>query len=135
MHRRRDARLWVLLVLCAFVVLWAVSFLAARLSSPVQPSPSPEAAGLSPVTKAIGQWGWRIVGLGILGVLLAALPSFKPRRGSLGFLSRSSTGRRGAVGFSARRQARQRAVEIRSSQRPRQLYYRTVGGVRKTVMR
>lgn len=88
--RLRDTRLWAVFIAIAFLVLWCASVGVTYAVPAQEPLPEPAQAAPVPEIQAIGIWGWVIVGVGSLGVLLTVIFSSRtpkrrrqPARGSI----------------------------------------------------
>ena len=90
----RDTRLWVGLLAAAFLLLWCVSIGVTRAVPAQEPLPEPIQV-TAPQIELIGIIGWGLVGVGTLGVLLAAVANLterpKPRRHVMRTVSKPSS--------------------------------------------
>lgn len=72
--RLRDARLWAVLLAVAFLVLWCVSIGAGYAAPAAEPFSADTAAAASGESlSTIGVWGWALVGVGAVFVLISVI--------------------------------------------------------------
>lgn len=86
--RRRDSRLWAVVIAVAFLALWCAGVNTAYGAPAQEPAAEPLPVLPSQEIQMIGILGWCLVAIGFLGVALCAFWSAKPRRrrkGARGF--------------------------------------------------
>ena len=90
----KDVRLWVGLIAAAFVLLWCMSIVVTYAVPAQEPLPDPIQT-TAPQIRLIGILGWGLVGVGLLGVLVAAVLNLtdkpKPRRHVMRTVSKPSS--------------------------------------------
>lgn len=69
--RLRDLRIWAVLLAAAFLVLWCVS-IGAGYAAPAA-EPMVEMTATAEPLSAVGVWGWALIGVGALVVLLGII--------------------------------------------------------------
>ncbi len=78
--RRRDSRLWAVVIALAFLALWCASVGTAYGAPTQEPVAEPLPVLPSQEAQTIGILGWCLVAVGFLGIAFCAFWAAKPRR-------------------------------------------------------